>query len=66
MKTEDEPTKKSIDTDFGDFSASLGATYNLNEKVLLRANYASVFKTPNITELTQNGILMAVDMKKEI
>ena len=30
MKTEDEPTKKSIDTDFGDFSASLGATYNLN------------------------------------
>lgn len=56
IKTEEEPTKEAIDTDFGDFSASLGATYNLNEKVLLRANYASAFRTPNIAELTQNGI----------
>ena len=56
ISTEEEPKTEAINTNFGDFSTSLGATYNLTEKVLLRANFASAFRTPNIAELTQNGI----------
>ena len=56
INTKEEPEIEAINTDFGDFSTSLGATYNLTEKVLLRANFASAFRTPNIAELTQNGI----------
>ncbi len=46
-----EPLKR----DFGNISASLGATYKLNEVLLFRANLASAYRTPNIAELTQDG-----------
>ncbi len=56
IQTVEEPGKEAIDTEFGDFSASGGATYHFNDKLLLRANIASAYRTPNIAELTQNGM----------
>ena len=54
--TAEEKNKKPINTKYGDFSGSVGGTYDLNEKVLLRMNLASAFRTPNIAELTENGM----------
>ncbi|NOR27474.1 MAG: TonB-dependent receptor [Lutibacter sp.] len=54
--TEPEPSREAVDTNFGDISTSFGATYNLTDKILFRTNVASAFRTPNIAELTQNGI----------
>ncbi len=45
-----------VNTNFGDFSGSLGFTYDLNDYFLLRTNFASAYRTPNIAELTQNGL----------
>lgn len=44
-----------VDKCFGSFSGSLGATYNLSEKLLLRTNFAAAYRTPNLAELTSNG-----------
>lgn len=56
ISTEEEPTKVAVNTDYGNVSASLGATYEINKKLLLRANAASAYRTPNIAELTENGM----------
>ena len=40
---------------YNNFSASLGATLNLNESTHFRLNFASAFRSPNLAELTQNG-----------
>lgn len=56
INTKEEPSTNAVHQNFDDFSTSVGATYNLNKKVLLRANFASAYRTPNIAELTQNGI----------
>jgi iron complex outermembrane receptor protein len=37
-------------------SASVGATYNLSERLLLRANVARGYRAPNITEVGSNGL----------
>ncbi|MBC6990956.1 TonB-dependent receptor [Hymenobacter sp. BT491] len=37
-------------------SASLGATYNLSEQLLLKANIARGYRAPNITEVGSNGL----------
>ncbi|MBL4678885.1 MAG: TonB-dependent receptor [Mucilaginibacter sp.] len=37
-------------------SGSLGLTYNLNERVLLKANIARGYRAPNITEIGSNGL----------
>jgi len=44
-----------LDKSYGSFSGSLGATYNISEKLLLRANIAAAYRTPNLAELTSNG-----------
>jgi iron complex outermembrane recepter protein len=44
-----------INKSYGSFSGSFGATYNLSEQLLLRANIASAYRTPNLAELTSNG-----------
>lgn len=44
-----------LDLNYGSFSGSLGATYHLNANLLLRANVASAFRTPNLAELTSKG-----------
>jgi len=44
---------------FGDFSntsVSLGTTIKLSEYFLFRVNFASAYRTPNIAELTQDGM----------
>jgi iron complex outermembrane receptor protein len=55
ISTEEETDKEAVDTDYDDISTSIGATYNISPKFLLRTNLASAFRTPNIAELTQNG-----------
>ncbi len=45
-----------LDRYYGNLSASGGVTYQLNKKLLLRGNIASAYRTPNIAELTQDGL----------
>ncbi|NPA44360.1 MAG: TonB-dependent receptor [Chlorobi bacterium] len=56
ITTDEELNKLAVDRDFNDFSYSAGATYNFTKQFLLRANFASAHRTPNIAELTENGI----------
>ncbi len=42
--------------DYSNISASIGATVNLNEEMLLRLNLASAYRSPNLAELTQDGM----------
>ncbi len=44
-----------VDNNYGNISGSIGATYQLGRDVLLRANLASAYRTPNLAELTQDG-----------
>ncbi|MBN1768539.1 MAG: TonB-dependent receptor [Prolixibacteraceae bacterium] len=41
---------------FHNASISVGATYEMNRNVLVRANVASAFRPPNVAELTQDGV----------
>jgi len=41
---------------YGNMSASAGLTYQLTNQLLLRGNFASAYRTPNIAELTQDGV----------
>jgi len=41
---------------YGNMSASAGLTYQLTNRLLLRGNFASAYRTPNIAELTQDGV----------
>ncbi|GAA3958604.1 TonB-dependent receptor [Hymenobacter antarcticus] len=41
---------------FRNYSGSLGAAYNLNEKLTVKGNLARGFRAPNIAELGSNGI----------
>jgi iron complex outermembrane receptor protein len=43
-------------THYQGVSASVGATYNLSERLLLRANVARGYRAPNITEVGSNGL----------
>jgi iron complex outermembrane recepter protein len=47
--------RPSLEREFASFSGSFGATLNLSEELLFRANIASAFRTPNLAELTSNG-----------
>jgi iron complex outermembrane receptor protein len=40
---------------YNSLSGSLGATYTITDNLLLRYNFASAFRTPNLAELTSNG-----------
>lgn len=44
-----------IKRSYYNISTSVGATYTLNHELLLRANLASAYRTPNVGELTQDG-----------
>ncbi len=41
---------------FSNFSGSIGATYQISEKVFTKLNVSRGFRTPNISELGSNGI----------
>lgn len=56
LTTEAEPTKEAIDADYANVSASAGLTWHVAEHLLLRTNVATAYRTPNIAELTQNGM----------
>lgn len=56
ISTVSETGKDAVNNDFGNVSVSLGSTYELNKDFLLRANLASAYRTPNIAELTENGM----------
>lgn len=45
-----------LKTNYDNLNGSLGMTYRLNEQLLLRTNIATAYRTPNIAELTQDGI----------
>ncbi len=53
---EDNDYRPRLDKDFGSFSGSLGATYELAEKLFFRGNFAAAYRTPNLAELTSNGM----------
>jgi iron complex outermembrane receptor protein len=40
---------------FSSLNGSVGATYTVNEKLLLRMNLAKAYRVPNLSELTSNG-----------
>lgn len=44
-----------LDNNYGSFTGSIGATYNLSKELLFRANFASAYRTPNLAELTSKG-----------
>jgi len=50
--------KLEIDNDYSSLSGSAGSTYKINNH-LFKLNIASGFRSPNISELTQNGIHQA-------
>ncbi|MEO8762177.1 MAG: TonB-dependent receptor [Bacteroidia bacterium] len=41
---------------FSGFSGSVGATFNVSEKLLFKVNVARGFRAPNISEISANGI----------
>jgi len=45
-----------IDNNYENYSYSSGITYQATEKLLLRTNYASAHRSPNIAEITQDGM----------
>ncbi len=55
LATEPMTYRAPLDKSFGSFSGSLGATYNVSEKLLFRANFAAAYRTPNLAELTSSG-----------
>ncbi len=46
----------SYDRNFNGVSGSLGATYNLSERLLVKANVSRGYRAPNITEIGSNGL----------
>ncbi len=52
----DEELIPELKTQFSNLSGSLGMTYRLTKRLLLRTNIASAFRAPNIAELSQDGI----------
>lgn len=46
----------SFNKNYYGFSGSLGLTYNLSDKFLIKANLARGYRAPNITEIGSNGL----------
>ncbi|MCC8409688.1 TonB-dependent receptor [Mucilaginibacter sp. UR6-1] len=45
-----------FDKNYTGFSGSLGLTYNITERLLIKANVARGYRAPNITEIGSNGL----------
>jgi len=45
-----------INRKFDNLNASLGATFYLTEKLLMRTNFATGYRVPNLAELSQHGL----------
>lgn len=53
---DDENMVEKFEKTYNNLSFSTGATYKLSKTLLLRANIASAFRTPNVAELMQDGL----------
>lgn len=56
ISTKAEAYTSAIDKKYANISTSFGGTYKIQDHTLLRINFASAYRTPNIAELTQNGM----------
>lgn len=45
-----------VNKEFSNLNGSIGATYSVNKKIMLRANFAKGYRVPNLSELTSNGL----------
>jgi iron complex outermembrane receptor protein len=45
-----------ITRSYDNISGAIGATYDIEDHLLLRANYAAGYRTPNLNELMSNGV----------
>ncbi len=52
----DENEMVHINRTFDNLNASLGATFQINSNLLMRANLATGYRAPNLAELTQHGL----------
>jgi iron complex outermembrane recepter protein len=53
---EEDEMMEEFKKNYGNYSFSAGLTYKLSHDLLIRTNIASAFRTPNVAELTQDGI----------
>ncbi len=56
VSTKKETNKNAVNKKFDNLSLSIGNTYEIDDAFLIRANFASAYRSPNIAELTQNGM----------
>lgn len=56
IKAWDNVESHILDKHYANLSASAGATWKIRNDLLLRTNLASAFRTPNLAELTQDGV----------
>jgi len=47
---------KAFNMDYSGVSASIGATYNLSENLMLKGNIARGYRAPSIAEISANGV----------
>ncbi|MGC4234016.1 MAG: TonB-dependent receptor [Niabella sp.] len=55
MEEEGEEKFNAFTKKFANFSASLGATHEINDHISLKANISRGFRAPNLSELAANG-----------
>jgi iron complex outermembrane receptor protein len=48
--------RPALNRNFESFSSSFGATYTFSEELLFRGNFAAAYRTPNLAEMTSNGL----------
>lgn len=48
--------RPALEKSYSSFSGSFGGTYNRSEELLFRFNFAAAYRTPNLAELTSNGL----------
>ena len=53
---DEEELMEALDKYFSNVSGSVGFTWKLTENLLFRSNLASAYRSPNIAELTQDGV----------
>jgi iron complex outermembrane recepter protein len=53
---EDDGYRAALDKHYRSFSGSIGATYEFADRLFFRANFAAAYRTPNLAELTSNGM----------
>jgi iron complex outermembrane receptor protein len=46
----------SLDTMYNSLNFTFGTTYEMNKNLFFRLNFASAFRSPNVAELTQDGV----------